>query len=526
MRHLLVACVVVSVMLPCFVCADDTLLQSSSFTYLGAFRVPLGDLGGPQYHGLAYGGEVISYNPTNNSLFITGHDQDQLVAEISIPTPVNSSNLTSLNRATALQNLADITEGNRFKLAADGGTVSTDGCRIGGLIIDNNKLIGSVYGFYDAGFNAVKSHFSSGLTLATTGDFIGMAEVGTKPDPVPQAGHVAGFMTKIPTAWQTALGGKALTGQGGISVLTRTSSGPAAFSFDPSNLNMATPATATALIDYPTGHQTIGDYGSSHTYYTAATQISGVSFPTGSKTVLYTGRQGTGPMCYGTGTNVLEEDGRTAESTPNTCMGSTLISPNKCCYDPANLDHGSHAYPYVYYAWAYDATDLARVKAGGRIVDNPSLNLVDGVTSLSTETYKPWHIKPYSTWEFDFPIGQVGAYGGASTYDNTNKKLYVVQRFADGDYPLIHVYSVNVGDSSPVTGICGNSNGLSLSSAPVTGLCTAGTPSAVSGSGPWSWTCAGSGGGSTANCGATLLEVPPVGDAAALVACPVIAGFR
>ena len=62
-----------------------------------------------------------------------------------------------------------------------------------------------------------------------------------------------------------------------------------------------------------------------------------------------------------------------------------------------------------------------------------------------------------------------------------------------------------IGDTpSPIPGICGPSNGLALASAPVTSLCTAGTPSGVTGTGPFLWTCAGSGGGSTANCGATL----------------------
>ena len=76
-----------------------------------------------------------------------------------------------------------------------------------------------------------------------------------------------------------------------------------------------------------------------------------------------------------------------------------------------------------------------------------------------------------------------------------------------------------------IPGVCGASSGLALSSAPVTNLCSAGTASAVSGTGPWAWTCAGSGGGSTASCGATLLEIPS-GGASAVVACPVMAGFR
>ena len=57
--------------------------------------------------------------------------------------------------------------------------------------------------------------------------------------------------------------------------------------------------------------------------------------------------------------------------------------------------------------------------------------------------------------------------------------------------------------SSSVKGACGSSNGGSLASAPTANLCSAGTASTVSGSGPWSWTCAGSGGGTSATCSAT-----------------------
>ena len=55
----------------------------------------------------------------------------------------------------------------------------------------------------------------------------------------------------------------------------------------------------------------------------------------------------------------------------------------------------------------------------------------------------------------------------------------------------------------PVNGACGSSNGGSLTSAPTAPLCSAGTASTVSGSGPWSWSCAGSGGGTTVTCFAT-----------------------
>jgi len=55
--------------------------------------------------------------------------------------------------------------------------------------------------------------------------------------------------------------------------------------------------------------------------------------------------------------------------------------------------------------------------------------------------------------------------------------------------------------ANPVSGICGSDNGRTLSSAP-TNLCSAGAATALVGNGPWTWSCQGSGGGTTANCAA------------------------
>ncbi len=54
--------------------------------------------------------------------------------------------------------------------------------------------------------------------------------------------------------------------------------------------------------------------------------------------------------------------------------------------------------------------------------------------------------------------------------------------------------------ANPVNGACGTSNGQAFASAPTANLCSLGTPTVVSGSGPWTWSCAGSGGGTTADC--------------------------
>ena len=63
----------------------------------------------------------------------------------------------------------------------------------------------------------------------------------------------------------------------------------------------------------------------------------------------------------------------------------------------------------------------------------------------------------------------------------------------------------------PVNGACGSANGTTVSTAPSANLCTTGTASTVSGSGPWAWSCAGSSGGSTASCSDTLASTGSTG---------------
>ena len=64
--------------------------------------------------------------------------------------------------------------------------------------------------------------------------------------------------------------------------------------------------------------------------------------------------------------------------------------------------------------------------------------------------------------------------------------------------------ALKVASTQGVNGTCGSSNGATLTSAPTTNLCSAGTASTITGSGPWRWNCAGSNGGTTASCSASL----------------------
>jgi hypothetical protein len=54
-----------------------------------------------------------------------------------------------------------------------------------------------------------------------------------------------------------------------------------------------------------------------------------------------------------------------------------------------------------------------------------------------------------------------------------------------------------------------SANGVAVNAAPATNLCSAGTPTAVTGTGPWSWRCRGVDGGTNARCSAPMTTAPP-----------------
>jgi hypothetical protein len=54
----------------------------------------------------------------------------------------------------------------------------------------------------------------------------------------------------------------------------------------------------------------------------------------------------------------------------------------------------------------------------------------------------------------------------------------------------------------PVAGVCGPAHGLTFPVPPTANLCSSGGASAITGTGPWGWTCAGSGGGQPTTCSA------------------------
>lgn len=79
-----------------------------------------------------------------------------------------------------------------------------------------------------------------------------------------------------------------------------------------------------------------------------------------------------------------------------------------------------------------------------------------------------------------------------------NDSAYPPRQYTSGIIPL-RIWS-------EANGSCGASNNGTFTVAPTTDFCTTGTSTAVSGTGPWGWTCAGINGGTTANCSASIAD--------------------
>jgi hypothetical protein len=386
--------------------SSEPLLSKANLVYQGAFRVP--NLNSPTGATFNYGGTALTYNSTHNSLYMVGHQQFQLSAEISIPALVNSAEVNALNTATLLQPFADPLEGKINSI----NPTNANPRYIGGQLVYNGNLIVSAYSYYDATGSQTTSHFTRPLNLSSVGQVAGPYRVGTL-----YPGFVSGYMTPVPPEWQPLFEGPALTGNCCLAITSIQSNGPAVSLFDPAELGVTKPVAATALVGYPYPNALRpGGWSVQSMLFNGTTQITGVVFAQGTRTVLFFGRQGTGAFCYGIGTT-------------NQALNGTLVpAPSvnvRYCYDPASsADHGVHAYPYVYQVWAYDANDLLSVKNGSKSQDQ---------------------LGPTATWTFKLPFENPTDKHllGGTGYDVQNGLIYLSQRFEDVNAnPIVHVFKV------------------------------------------------------------------------------------
>lgn len=387
-------------LLPAGAAAQEGLLYKANMTYSGAFSLPLGTFGGSSFD---WGGHGLTpyYDPASgkNTLFLEGYaPYPGFVAQVEIPASfVISDTWEDLPLATVLQNFHDITDGHWSSLANDTAFVY-------GMLAYNGRLIVGASEFYDGDYSQVNSHGVSGFNLSVTDDFQGFYPMSGAAN----ARSKGGYMTTIPYHWKTPLGGPALTGNCCLPIISAGSAGPAATVFNPDNVGTATPIPGATVLYYPLEHP-LRTVESQNDYFNLATHMRGIAFPHGSRSVLFIGRQGTGPYCYGCG---IANAGDFCSPDPEVCNG-------ECCVDPCDPSKGTHAYPYRHQVWAYDADDFVDVKNG------------------TLQHYEP---QPYAIWSLDeMDPGGCADMEGAG-YDPLTRRLYITQLYED--WPRIDVYQI------------------------------------------------------------------------------------
>ena len=440
----------------------------SSLVWQGSFRLS-GDLfgsdvncGGLSCATFAYGGTALGFRHdaalNQDSLFMVGHDQGQLATEVGVPALSQGPALTDLSIATVLQLFSDPTEGRMESVNPGSGTQK----KIGGLFVYQDKLYTTVFDFYDGASTQLVSHFVSSPDLSIKGDVVGPQRVKYCIGAVDclRAGYLDGYFGVVPPEWQGPMGGPVLNGNCCLNVISRTSWGPAVFTIDPAQLGVPDATGqlpdvfAQPLVYYfsdgsareaATGHfhalaedvlrpadpPYFGGNDACHNtsaLFNCSSEVRGVVWPQGTRSVLFFGRQGLGSICYGQGTS------------DQTLHGQPVDPVNQpdvvYCFDPADHNKGFHAWPYAHYVWAYDANDMR--------------NVHDGVVM-------PWDIKPYKVFQLNLPLDTpYGVPGdtqsrhiGGAAYDPATGRIFVSQTYEDGRTPVIHVFKLDLGLPTP-----------------------------------------------------------------------------
>jgi hypothetical protein len=351
---------------------QQPLVRAEHLVYLGSFRLPTtdGTNRAAEQSSLHYGGMALGIGPNGQSLYYGCHTWHSMLAQVTIPEIGGTAAIMS--PSTPIRNLAAIDP--------DRSETKT----LGGSLAWNGRTVVSAYTFYDGSGNATASHFA-GRSLA---ELNGPSRLsGASP------GMVGGYMGEIPREWRALLGGPALTGLCCTAIISRSSYGPAVSVFDPDQVGGQNPVPSTLLVGYPEGHATLGAWNGNGPLFNGATQIGGVAFPAGTRSVLFIGRHGD-TFCYGEGA---------------------------VCRDPTDASKGNHAYPYRHQVWAYDASDLVAVKQGAK---------------------KPWDVRPYATWTLtDISTNGEARMSGVA-YDPLSRRIYVTAERGSAT-PRVHVYLVS-----------------------------------------------------------------------------------
>lgn len=379
-----------------------------NLTYLGAFRCPQ-DVGfnysrGPMTLDL-HRREVVLFSNTRRVGRLA-------LVRPQIPRYLTTGDTTLLDRSTVpvapfvpdslMVDPTNNTWSHIFKNDAGEGT--PEGVQVIG---DHALFTGSIY--YDADASQDRSVIMTEWPItaarlpAQTTPWRSVKGVGE--------GWAAGPITIIPEKWRAAFKGDVLVGQpGGLPIITRQSFGPCAIALKARDVLEVEDVDATLLLGYREGQGWPWN-GPANDFWNSATQYNSITFIGDS--VVFLGRHGYGDACYGTGG-----------------VGGE-------CFDPANNNKGTHAFPYRVQGISYACQELADVVAG----------------KLKPHQPKPfWFPLPFPIFEhphYKLSLGTIPAVDviGAD-YDSATGELYVGVAAQDSygyePGPLVHVFQTDI----------------------------------------------------------------------------------
>ncbi|MBN1440609.1 MAG: hypothetical protein JW929_14470 [Anaerolineales bacterium] len=433
------------------------LVSPADLVYLGAFRLPGGDAPPKTF---AYGGNAMTFNPDGDpqgvdsfpgSLFVMGHDRQawgslpdgNQVAEIGIPRPAIAADPQDLPAAVFLQDFSDVAAG-RF-------TGLEEIPKVGMQYLnhpDTGPKIHLAWGQHLQPMDA-PSHAWFEPDLADP-DLQGVWFIGDE-----NLYSVNGYLFEIPAAWadvhasgcSLATGRMRDGGQGGM--------GPALFAYRPWLEGGAAPADGARLADtvlllYETSDASEAIVRCMNGYQHPDEWEGGawLDAPGGKTAVIFAGTKSTGGKYWygyrhpaGAGLACVDAD---VSDFPTCRLADGRICPPEDFAGCCDAEEGECISQRGWWSTRFDAelifydpADLAGVAAG---------------------EMESWEPQPYAALDIDEflyfnPSGtDVEMIGegdqrrcriGDVAYDRANGLLYVLEQFADGAKPVVHVWRVN-----------------------------------------------------------------------------------
>lgn len=427
---------------------DDTvklpLFEPSDMVHLGAFQVPAGQWGSASF---GYGGNAITFNRANNSLFMAADVNVGLhVSEVAIPNVLSDgASLIGMPVASVIQPFVNL--GRLLTTDASGRAVSPvmnyENLNLGGLIVAGGGLTGGMYMGYTGAEPQFSrnSHFRTNrlsLSALTAADVQGLINIRRNVNAA-DARIRGGYMAEVPAMWRPYLNATHVTGAAGQNRIQFSSGGPALFGFNAVNPKGTSPA---ALLSYPSGRalQWSDSFAEGpRTIFNGTTKVDGVAFVPGTRSVIFLGSNGLSNIGYGDGSQFN---------------------------DRARPYSGYHSQNgvYAYQIWAYDIDDFMAVRNG---------------------TKAPWDLRPTSVVNFDLPIVETAKYLGGVAFDAATNRLYVSQKLAGVDAtPVIHVYQLGRQTAGTNTISAMNSKTAPVTGSPSTSGRLSGTTTAPAVSSP------------------------------------------